>query len=390
MSLTITESQPYVAAPSYTARLLDGFDDPRLTAAGDWAVTAFETPGFLRALAETIGAAQGARPLLVAAADASGRDVALFPFIYSRQGGLGLIEGMGLGVSDYYAPLTAPGFSPDARETARLWRAVVAALPRADVLRLRNVPPPGYGARHALSEAGFLAPMGHAATVLRLRDAEGEAVDPEAMSVARDVRRKARKLSALGELRLDIPQTPADVDRLMDALVAFRLERFAELGRGDILARPDVEAFYRRLADPRGGRPVARLFGLSVGGETVAVVYGLEHKGVFTLIIPAMSSEERWQAGSPGLVALHMSLSRWLELGGRVYDFSVGALHYKTRFGADKVELMEHQQALSPRGWPPVVMGRARTALRVFLQRHERFSTVVRGAIRRLRPRADA
>jgi CelD/BcsL family acetyltransferase involved in cellulose biosynthesis len=53
-----------------------------------------------------------------------------------------------------------------------------------------------------------------------------------------------------------------------------------------------------------------------------------------------------------------------------VFDFSVGDLFYKTRFAAEKVELFEHVEARSLLGLLPALNIKARTAARLFRQRH--------------------
>lgn len=376
MTLVIAADEARTTVGDLRAFRLAGPDDAFAADLARRAVTGFADPAFVAALIETIGATAGAEAVLIGVADAAGRPLALFPFTLRRQGGLRLIEGLGFGVTDYYAPLLAAGVELDAAATTALWRAVRAALPPADLVRLINVPRSLYGARHALSAAAFLGPMGHGASVLSYRDAAGQQFDPATLGVARDVRRKLKKLAALGETRFYVATTPEEVAALMDALVAMRQARFAQLGRRDKLDEPGVEAFYRRLA----ADGLARVYGLAVGGEIVAVVYGLAHDGVFTLLIPTMSAEERYQAGSPGLVSLLLAIEASLAAGDRVFDFSVGELFYKTRFPTEKVELLEHVEALSALGLAPALAQRARTAARLGRQQ-------LRGRLGRLRAR---
>ena len=371
----VADTAELAATPAgFHAQRLSGLDDPFVRSFAGAAGTAFSTRAFLAALFGSIGVAAGAEPVLIGVADSDGRPVALFPFSLTRAGGLRRLEGMGLGVSDYYTPALADGVELDAAATAALWRAVRAALPPSDLLRLINVPPELYGERHALSNAGFLAPMGHDATVLPL---EGLALGE--LSVSRDVRRKHKKLAALGEVRFFEASSEDEVEELMAALVRFRRDRFAQMGRRDRLEDPGVAAFYRRLASEQQ----ARVYGLSVGGEVVAVVYGLAHRGVFTLLVPTMSAEERFQAGSPGLVSLYYAIEAAIAAGDRVFDFSVGELFYKTRFAARKVELFERIEARSLLGLLPALGIRGRTAARLFRQRHAGTIARIRGLLRR-------
>lgn len=370
----VASTADYAAPVGFHATRLSGLDDPFVRSFAGAASTAFSTRAFLAALFGTIGVAAHTEPVLVGVAGCDGRPVALFPFSLRRDGGLTLLEGMGLGVSDYYAPALAEGVELDAATTAALWRAVRAALPSADVLRLINVPSALYGEPHALSAARFITPMGHAASVLPL---DGLVLGE--LSVTRDVRRKQKKLAALGDIRFFEATSDIEIGELMDALVRFRRDRFAQMGRRDRLDDPGVAAFYRRLATERQ----ARAYGLSVGGEIVAVVYGLVHQGVFTLLIPTMSADERFQAGSPGLVSLYLAIEASIAAGDRVFDFSVGDLFYKTRFAVEKVELLEHVEARSLLGLLPTLNIKARTAARLFRQRHAGTIERIKGLVKR-------
>lgn len=357
--------------PNFVARRLSGLADPFLAELGAWAQTAFETPEFLSALTATTAAEAGAELVLIGVETGEGAPVAVFPFSLGREGSLTVVEAVGLGASDYFVPPAPGDRALCAEEAEALWAAVRRVLPPADIVRLRNVPRAANGRAHPLSAARFLKPMGHCATVLSLDDG----YDVGAAGVARDGRRKLRKLAVFGQVEFFEARDAESRAELVEAMVAFRRARFAEMGRSDYLQRPGVEAFYRGLAaDPEG---IVRLMGLKVGGEVVAVIYGLLHKGTFTLIIPTMTAEERWQACSPGLVALYKAVEHAQAMGWRCFDFSVGAMHYKTRFGAEKVELFEVQRALRWRGLPPVLAARARSALRTLRLRNEGFEALI-------------
>ncbi|HTN63277.1 MAG TPA: GNAT family N-acetyltransferase [Devosia sp.] len=154
----------------------------------------------------------------------------------------------------------------------------ISALPAADILRLHNVPRQIYGQAHSLSAARFLTPMGHAATSVVLRDAEGTTIcDPSTVSAAKDVRRKLRKLAAQGDVRFYLAQSRSERSELVEAMLAFRRARFGDLGRQEFLDDPSIEAFYCQLAKVENS-PVA-LFGLKVNDGVVGLIYGLLHQG---------------------------------------------------------------------------------------------------------------
>jgi CelD/BcsL family acetyltransferase involved in cellulose biosynthesis len=348
---------------SFSARLIEGLDDPFLQAAEGTNANVFQSGEFLAAIHRHMLA--GSEKLaLVGVADGAGNPVAVFPFVKRRKLGVPIIEAVDFGIVDYFAPSWFRDAPLSAEDTAKLWKAVVKAVPGAHAVTFKKLPRALHGRPHALSGAGFLKPMGADATTLHVHGPDRPLLNPEKMSLAKEVKRKSKKLEKLGALSFAEAQSNAEVDAAMDTLVAFRTARFAELGRHDALLDPGVVSFYRALADRKTERPLGRLFTLRAGEYPVAVIYGFACADVFTLIVPAITTCKQTQAGSPGLVALFKTLQWCREHGFAVFDLSVGSLSYKARFDAETIELFEHQQALSPLGLPVVAEAALRRRVR--------------------------
>jgi CelD/BcsL family acetyltransferase involved in cellulose biosynthesis len=367
-------SQPHAGAATSADRALHGellSDDGH----GFWGecglqgVGAFQCKDFARVLFETVARERNAEPVIIGVRDGNGEPLALFVFIRRRRMGVSVIEALDFNVTDYFAPLYFSPVPPTAQRSAEIWRAVLAVLPPADAVAFKKMPRLLHGRPHALSGATFAKPMATSSASLPLRDAAGARISADDHPLGRDVRRKIRKLEAHGEVTLLLARTPAEIDEAMDKLITFRRARFGELGRADELLNPDVEAFYRTLASGNEGEPLGRLLVLRAGSETVAVIYGLCADGVFTLLIPAIAPEPQWQAGSPGTVALFLAMKWCLERDYRVFDLSIGPMHYKSRFRATEVELFEFQQALTPLGVIVVAEGWARRQIRHLVRR---------------------
>jgi CelD/BcsL family acetyltransferase involved in cellulose biosynthesis len=290
------------------------------------------------------------RLVLVGATSPHGLPAAVFPFVRRRRLGATVIEGLDFGIADYFAPCLAPDVRLEPGQAKLLWADVLRVLPQADAVTFKKMPRLLYGAPHALSDADFVLPMAACATTLALRRADDDAEKNEPVSLAREVRRKSKKLEKFGPVAFAQASGPEEIDAALAALIGFRRARFAEMRRRDVLMYDEIVAFYRELALGRDGHPVGRIFTLRAGEKLVAIVYGMAWQDVFTLIIPAMSPDHEAQAGSPGLVALFRALEWCRKEGYRFFDLSVGSLHYKTRFEADTVELYEYQKALTMRG----------------------------------------
>jgi len=355
---------------SFQARLLDGPDDPFFLAAEANGRNVFLSRVFLAAVEKHL--LSGSEKLaLVCVTDDAGNPVALFPFVKRKRFGVPFLEGVDFGLADYFAPacLRASALSP--AETTAVWRTVLKAVSGIHAVTFKKLPHHLNGTFHALTAADFLKPMGADATTLFMHDAAGAPmVVPEKMSLAREVRRKSKKLEQVGALTFHEARTNAEVDAAMEKLVAFRTARFSELGRRDALLDPHVVGFYRELADRGHDNPAGRLFTLQAGEHIVAVIYCFAYRDVFTLIAPAMTTCKETQAGSPGLVALFKALEWCKGHDFEVFDLSVGSLFYKSRFEAETFDLFEHQQALTPLGLPIVAEAALRRKLRHLALKH--------------------
>ena len=334
----------------FQARILSDNDADLFALAAGAGASVFQSSRFVSAIAAHVASAD-AQLVFVGVTDASGVPVALFTFVARRRFGLAMLEALDFGLSDYFAPILLRPTPLNATQSDALWQAVLKVVPGAHAVAFKKLPRQLYGESHALSGAAFLKPMGASATTLRLTPTnQGNRFPVDRMSVARDVRRKTRKLEQLGKLQLTQATTQDEVDSFLQTLVAMRRARFAELGRSDALLDDSIVAFYRDLASPGERTPVGRIFALHAGTTIVAVVYGFCVDGVFTLIAIAIATDKDLQAGSPGLVALYNTLEWCVRHDYRVFDLSVGSMHYKARFDAEQVELFEYQQALSPLG----------------------------------------
>jgi CelD/BcsL family acetyltransferase involved in cellulose biosynthesis len=350
---------------------LPGLDHPFLERLAP--VGAFQSHAFFAAIDQALCSGGRRELILIGVEDGEGNAVALFPFIRRRSLGATILEGLDLQVTDYFAP-PATGHILG----SELWKAVLAALPRADAITFKKLPLKLHGREHALTDAPFLRPMGAAAYTARLHDASGRRVRGADLPVARDVRRKLRKLEAMGEVSFEEATSPDDVTDAIDRLVEFRTTRFEGMGRRDILTMEEYRDFYRLLAS--GPDPIGRLFSLKVGGDAVAVIYALVDGDTVTLVIPSISSDPRWHVASPGLIALHMLYEWAVSHDYATFDFSVGSAAYKMRFNTEKIDLYEYQQALTPLGLPVV----ANAALRRLLRRASADHPALHAVLRRL------
>ncbi len=346
-------------------RLSDVADDWRVLEETGHA-TVFQTRRWIEPLLRIAAPAAAAEPFFVLVrARASGAPQMLLPLCRRRRGALREIEFADLGASDYNAPLIAAGFRPTRAEFAALWTSIRAVLPAADILRIEKSPATIAGAPNPLAQLGFMHRLALAAWRLPLPETR-EAYEREILGARfrKELRRKRRRLEAIGALRLRKAADAGEAGRLLRELAAMRRDRYAALGRHDILADAAFRAFYEDALARADG--FAEIHALEIDGVRVAALFGLRHADAFHFLLSGFEDGD-WAAKSVGAVAADMMIGQAIEDGLAAFDFTIGNAPYKRYFGAARHDLFGGAQALSLRALPQVAERRIRDSLRALL-----------------------
>jgi len=315
------------------------------------ALTAYQRLSWVELVAAHLVAKEGAEVLVAEVRDAAtGTPLMLLPFQLRRLRTHAVIEWLSCGVCDYAAPVMASGLVLSPIEAQAAWTAVLAALPRADLLEIDGICAQIDGAPNPLALLPSAAPSALSASGL-VMDGEPEILIARVCkpSLARDLAANERRLAKRGEIRFVTAQTPQEADELFSALLEQRLARFRKLGRHDLLAEPRAAEFYR--AAVRGGvegGPM-RIFGLRCGDAWVALAAGLVHRGTYCGCLLSIGDDE-WRNVSPGLMVIARTMVRTREMGLAYHDFTVGAFAYKEAFGTVAHQLYRIEMALTARG----------------------------------------
>lgn len=353
------------------------------------AATAYQRLDWATSVVDRLAGPTQAEPIVIEVLEASsGHAIMLLPFALVRHRGYRVVTWLDLGVCDYAAPLLAPGIDLGPEAMEQVWSAIRAVLPRADLIRISRIPLHVQGRPNPLAALDGCRRMEMQASGVAL---DG---DPETLldrlcrpSTRKDMAKLRRRLDRQGEVAFVRASTSAEIDVIFDALVEQRRTRFSEIGRFDLLSRPDVEAFYRAGAHAGlSGGPV-RLFGLSVGGTWIAAAYGLVHAGTFHGILLTMMGGQ-WRNTSPGLHAAAECM-QWARAEGLAYfDFTVGVMPYKEDFGVQTRDLQELVQVVSLRGRIVTEVLYRSSAAKAWLRNHPVWFTQVQKARRWLRRHA--
>ncbi len=301
-------------------------------------LTPFQHPDWLAPFYRRLPSTAGHLPLiLVGRAADTGELRCVIPLLRDDRGVRPRIAFASLGVTDYAAPVLHPlastglalrplledlvgehdlDLGPIRHDHLPLWAQLCGPLPAV---------PLEYGT-HAVPVSGPAAAWRKSTYGTRLRA----------------LRRKARRMSELGDVRLEIVEG-SDAAAAMAQAATFRVGRFD----GDPLQVKASAAFYAEVAASEGG--LARTFLLRSGEGLAAIMFGLVHGRRFHYVVLACNYAG-FARFSPGLMILDMAIEHWIGAGGDVFDFTIGDEPFKAAFGCTRTPMYTISTAGPPAG----------------------------------------
>lgn len=269
-----------------------------------------------------------------------GQPLFLLPLVRERRYGVTLLTLPDGGISDYHSALVSPEFTPDRETMDRLWGALVAMLPSADILSIERVPPEMARQMcidHRMRPSSFsarLLPIDADFATIRERR-----FDP---STARRLAKNRRKLQHKGDLTFDFV-TGAEAVPDLECLLDWRQQRFYdEMSDKDVAVQRN---FYRRLVEDGS---LVRVGRLRLNGNLVAGCLGLVDGGRILMLMIAY--DRRFANWAPGLLTFESCIEAAAQLGLTAFDLTIGSESYKELFGTDGIGLFELCQPLTLRG----------------------------------------
>lgn len=292
-------------------------------------------------------AAEAPNALLAATIEdpATGDPVFVLPLTVTRRGGIVRLEAWDGGVSDYNGPVLSKDFHPEPGDMRRLWREIVGALPRIDVIDFEKVPAVIGDVDNPLLMVEGVRPSHFARHPLPLPadgDFERLAATRFDPTHRRTLAKKRKKLKNKGRLEFSL-ETGADALPTLERILEWRGARFAHGTEPEETRR--IDAFYRSLC---GHTDIARVGRLTLDDRLIAGCFGTLTDRTFQLLVVAHDGAfKNW---SPGLLAIESSIAHLCARGVTVYDFTIGDEPYKLDFGVETEKLWDLQSALTLKG----------------------------------------
>ena len=298
-----------------------------------WTALAQEAPAspyqsfdFARVWFATIGAAEGATPLIVVARDESGQPAALLPFARIARGPLRFAVFLGGKDSNFNLGLFHSSGAWSRDDVAALLAAAgTRATPRLDAFLLCNQPLRWRGLANPLAD-GTPQPSPSFAYASALPGDFSAWLDARASKEAKKKMRKKRaRLEATAPLVHSRAAGAQEIDRALAAFHAERRARTEALGVPDPYASAAAQEFLARLA----GEGALELHMVAHGGRIIAVFGALPGAERLSGLFIGHDGDPEIARSSPGEIMVHAVVADAIARGFAEFDLGVGEARYK-------------------------------------------------------------
>ncbi len=311
---------------------------------------AFQAYGWLSLWLETLGRDLEARPCVVEVSDDAGPAMVL-PLCLARRGRVTHLEFMGSPVCDYNAPLVRPDAAAGIASTFRsLWRRILRALPRHDLVFLRKLP--------ALLADGSPNPMLALPTWPHAFSAYAVTLDLPwdqfrmtrlSGSQRRKLNNQRNRLRKTGSLEFVSPRDPDAARNITIETLEIKGRWLETRGLENVFARQSRREFHLRAASEL--TDLVRTAALTLEGTPISTHFGLVGSDRLYGMILALRPGP-WLKASPSVLLIE-DLTRWcIEQGLSVYDMSIGGPELKTGWADQVRPMFRHVCARTLRGAP--------------------------------------
>ena len=164
--------------------------------------------------------------------------------------------------------------------------------------------------------------------------------------VRRDTKRKIRRLSEIGKVRLVCAADKQTSESILLEMIRQKRLRYRNTDQRDFLADENVRRFYRECPERLGLRGYVHCSALYVGNELVAAHWGVVSDGRFYWLMPSFEADP-WGKYSPGRVLLFFLFDWAANQHLYEFDLTIGDEYYKKKWSNAVMPLFEHLTPLT-------------------------------------------
>lgn len=301
-------------------------DWPGVATMGELRGHIFQTREFLGVWAATFGADMGLDARFVTVRDSAGDTVLRVPLAIESRRGMRVLTFADQSCADINAPILGPAAVDWTREGAQaLWAAIEGALPAVDQVALEKMP---------ATVGDWINPLSLLANQANPESIHGsdltrpwkEIEDTQAQ--LKTLKRKARGLEKVGEVRFIVARDAAERGRLVKRLLDQKQRRFEDTRVPGFAENASPKHFFELATEVFAAIGNLHLAALEVGGELIATSWTVSlNRRVYELMIGFESGE--WAKHSGGRI-LNLRFLEWAKGQGFTYlDHGIGDEDWK-------------------------------------------------------------
>ena len=341
----------------------------------------FQAFDWLHTWQTQLGQRQGWQVCLFELSDAQDRTLLWLPLGLHRRRGMCELSFLGGEITDYNAPLIAPGFARELTPVAfaALWQAILKLAGRVDVVRFRRMPAHIEQLPNPFIGLAGMQPTEQAHAAM-LPETYAEFQKSRSAKMFADTRRQLRRLQETGAVRLVRDATGAERTEVINGMARQKARRWIETGGHDLFLQPGYLDFYQHLAEHGLQGGAVQVSALYVDQHLVATHWGIRYDQRCYWLMPGYEDGE-WRRYSVGRILMDAILQQCIEEQMRVFDLTVGDEAYKLQWADHTLALYAGEQGLSWRGKILLALEHAYANLRA----RARDNQQLRNLVRRLR-----
>ena len=330
--------------------------------------TPYQAYDWIRPFIETVGRASAMSFRFVRICDGEGKALALLPLVITRRHGTRFAEFIGGKHANYHMGIYRPDFAEalDADMTRLLLSEIGAAIGGIDAFVFVNQPTHWQGIHNPTARlAAGASPSLAYKLALQPNDCDGTLRRSMSKHARKKLTTKRNRFAEFGPSELVQAQDEPTVERVLDAFLAQKAARFAQLRLPDPFADPAIRAFLRQAALGSPGRPpVVELYSLDLDGLSVATYVGAVQGSRFSGMATSFDLDTAAARTSPGELLLVELIKRKCRDGLTMFDLGVGEARYKTTICDDRDDLVDTFLPLTGKGRAYAGFSRFKRALK--------------------------
>ena len=326
------------------------------SAAADWAEaeaacdgSPYQSRRFCEGWLGTAG--EGLSPLIAVARDEYGALTALLPLARRRLGPLHAATLIGDRAANYQMGLFRDGAAWSKADVQRLLSAVAkAASPRVDVFTFIHQPREWRGAPCPLAQLSP-QPAPSQAYASALPPLFADWLDAHfSKATQKKLRKKAKKLEALGPVTCRRAEGAEEIARALDAFLEQKNARMRAKKLGGEFEQASTVAMLRALSAPGGAYPALEWHVLQAGERIAAVWAGFAYRDRLSGLVLSFDADPAVAAASPGEQLVIEVVRGAILRGFSSFDLGVGEARYKDECCEIAEPLVDSAYAASPLG----------------------------------------